>query len=549
MTVPADVAVAGEDVERPCCHAISSRIRNVMLSGVLGLTILGHANAAAPAVDADLPPPETVGVTIPPGQIERAIAKLDDLAKDIMRRTGIPGMAVAVSRDGKTVYARGFGVRRAGAPETVDADTVFQLASLSKSVGATVVAREVGLHVVDWQTPIVRHLPWFVLGDEWITQHVTIADMYAHRSGLSDHAGDDLEDIGYDQRQILERLRYLPDDSFRAKYDYTNFGITAAAEAVAAAAGKDWATLSEDAIYAPLGMNSTSSRFADFERRPNRAVGHVKNSAGAYVPEYQRQPDAQSPAGGVSSSVRDMALWMSMVLQGGTYDRKPIVAPEALLPAITARIVSAPSANARARPGLYGYGFNVGTQPTGRTSIGHSGGFAMGAGTTYALIPSVGVGIVVLSNAQPTGAVESLSAMFVDLVQFGSVSRDWLRAYGDVMAPMLVPFGSLYGRPIPQHPTQAASLQSYVGDYANDYVGDASVVQHGDALTLQLGPAKAEYHLRHWDGNIFVYTPAGENAPDGSVSQAAFTMDASGRATALAIEYFAASGRGDFVRK
>ena len=85
---------------------------------------------------------------------------------------------------------------------------MFQLASVSKSIGATVVAHQVASGVVAWNTPIVKHLPWFALGDDWVTRHVTIADMYAHRSGLPDHAGDELEDIGYDMEQVLRRLRY-----------------------------------------------------------------------------------------------------------------------------------------------------------------------------------------------------------------------------------------------------------------------------------------------------------------------------------------------------
>ena len=85
----------------------------------------------------------------------------------------------------------GFGVGRVGTTDAVNADTVFQLASVSKSIGATVVAHQVASGVVAWNTPIVKHLPWFALGDDWVTRHVTIADMYAHRSGLPDHAGDE----------------------------------------------------------------------------------------------------------------------------------------------------------------------------------------------------------------------------------------------------------------------------------------------------------------------------------------------------------------------
>ncbi|MFD2030285.1 serine hydrolase domain-containing protein [Ancylobacter dichloromethanicus] len=180
----------------------------------------------------------------------------------------------------------------------MDADTVFQLASLSKAVAGTVVAHEVGARTVSWETPVIQHLPWFRLKDQWVSEHATIADLMSHRSGLPDHGGDILEDIGFDRRAVLERLRLLPLEPFRISYAYTNFGFTAGAEAVAVAAGKDWATLSEDVLYTPLGMTSTSSRFADFDKRANKAVNHVRVN-GSFVHKYQREPDAQSPAGGV----------------------------------------------------------------------------------------------------------------------------------------------------------------------------------------------------------------------------------------------------------
>ena len=514
----------------------------------LGLAAIVSTAAAAATPDPSLPPSLTVAAAIPDGQIDRAIGQLDELVADVLRRSGVPGMAVAVVRDGQTVYAKGFGVRRVGAPEPVDADTVFQLASVSKSVTATVVAREVSRHVVDWDTPIVRDLPWFALQDDWITRHVTIADMLAHRSGLPDHAGDDLEDIGYDRRQVLERLRFLPLHSFRDEYAYTNFGFTAAAAATAAAAGTDWASLSQQAIYAPLGMTSTSSRFADFERRPNRAVGHVK-VADAYAPKYQRQPDAQSPAGGVSSSVRDMAHWMTMVLQGGAYGGSQIIAADALLPAVTGQIVSSHATDIAERSGLYGYGFNVGTLPSGRVTLSHSGGFALGAGTNYLLIPSAHIGIITLTNAEPIGAAEAVDAGFADLVQFGTVTRDWLAGYGRLMEPLNAPVGSLRAQAPPANPAPAAALAVYAGRYDNDYDGEAVVVVQGDRLVLQIGPAAMAFPLRHWDANVFVYTPTGENAPDGSLSAATFTVDAAGHASAVALEFLAASGKGNFVRR
>ena len=126
-------------------------------------------------------------------------------------------------------------------------------------------------------------------------------------------------------------MRHLPLAPFRISYAYTNFGLTAAAEAVAAAAGKSWEDLSDEVLYRPLGMASTSSRFADFVARPNHAVNHVK-VGDKWEPRFQRDPDPQSPAAGVSSSVNDMARWLTMVLANGTYNGQRITSPEALLP-------------------------------------------------------------------------------------------------------------------------------------------------------------------------------------------------------------------------
>ncbi|MBB3773772.1 CubicO group peptidase (beta-lactamase class C family) [Angulomicrobium tetraedrale] len=504
--------------------------------------------AALPASAEDLPPPPFISaVAISDGQIDAAVTRLDSLAEALMKKTGIPGMAVAVVKEGKTVYAKGFGIRRVGAPDKVDADTVFQLASLSKAVAGTVVAHEVGAGRVSWETPVIEYLPWFRLKDPWVSEHVTIADLMSHRSGLPDHGGDNLEDIGFDRRAVMERLRLLPLDPFRISYAYTNFGFTSGAEAVAVSAGKDWATLSEDALYKPLGMASTSSRFADFDTRANKVVNHVPVN-GSFAPKYQRQPDAQSPAGGVSSSVNDMARWMAMVLEGGTYEGKPIIDAEALLPAISAQMISGPSSAVAARPGFYGYGFNVSINPAGRVQLSHSGAFSSGAATAFTMLPSAGVGIIVLTNAWPLGAPEALAAEFTDLVQFGKIERDWLAAYGARLAAVNRPTGSLVGKERPRNPAPAARLSDYVGTYSSDYYGTLDIVRSGEGLAVRLGPAGKPYKLAHWDGDAFTFEPSSENATDGSISLATFKKQASSFGS-VTLESLDENGLGTFARK
>ncbi|MBE0528203.1 MAG: serine hydrolase, partial [Thermoleophilia bacterium] len=146
----------------------------MLLAIALGLSSPDGAHAFDLAIDDKLPPSQAVAVPAPPEQIDAAVNRLDELASAIMKKSGMPGLSVAVVRGGKTVYAKGFGVRKLGEDAKVDVDTVFQLASLSKPVGASVVAAQVGKGVVKWDDPIVKYLRWFALSDKAVSRMVTI---------------------------------------------------------------------------------------------------------------------------------------------------------------------------------------------------------------------------------------------------------------------------------------------------------------------------------------------------------------------------------------
>ncbi|HEX2284347.1 MAG TPA: serine hydrolase, partial [Mycobacterium sp.] len=429
----------------------------------------------------DVPPPLVPAMDLPENAVQNAVAKIDGLAEDLMSKSGIPGMAVAVVHGGKTVYAKGFGVKDVRNGDEVDPDTVFQLASLSKPVSATVVARQVGMNAIGWDTPIVEKLPSFALSDPTVTRMVTVGDMFSHRSGLPDHAGDELEDLGHDRRYVLERLRQLPLDPFRISYAYTNYGFTTGAEAVAVSAGKSWEDLADEALLRPLGMTSTSYRFADYEARPNRAIGHI-HVDNKYEPLYIRDPQPQAPAGGVSSSVNDMTRWLAMVLANGSHDGKQVVDEKALLPAVTPQIVSSRATEPAMRSGFYGYGFNVSPTSAARMELSHSGAFELGAGTNIVILPSADVAIIALTNATPSGVPEALNAQFGDLVQFGEIREDWYPLYRDVLAPLEKPVGSLVGEQRPANPAPAGPLSSYVGTYNNDYWGPARITEKDGKL-------------------------------------------------------------------
>lgn len=479
-------------------------------------------------------------------QVEVAAKNLLANARREMKSTGIPGMAIAVVFEGKVLLAEGLGVREVGTTQSVDPDTVFQLASISKPIGSTVIAALVGKKIVSWDSRLSDLDPSFAMSDAWVSREIQICDLYSHRSGLPAHAGDLLEDLGYSQAEILHRLRFLaPEGSFRAHYAYTNFGLTAAAVAVAKAAGKDWATLSEDVLYKPLGMKSTSSRYADFIARPNRASGHQWIN-GKWVHTSQRQPDAQSPAGGVSSSINDLVSWMQLQLQEGKFHGRSIVSEAALaethLPFIRTGI-----RRDTGQPTFYGLGWDTLRDSKGRLRLSHSGAFAMGASTFVALLPEQDLGVVILTNASPLGVPEGLGNIFLDEALEGSATEDWLKIFKAVFARMMDPTYP----PLPPNPpkiaTPALAGAAYAGTYANDFFGQATVTSTDKGLVLSLGPEGKSQPLIHWDRDIFAYDPIGEMAT--GPSPVIFTVGPDGTAREMKIEHLDVHGAGTFRRE
>lgn len=503
-------------------------------------TLLATILAAGPiaAAAGSTNPADTSDVIITQAHIDKAVASLDGIAADLMRKTGVPGMAIAVVERGKIVYAKGFGVRDVSTKKPVDPHTVFQIASVSKSIASTVVAGAVGRGVVKWSDPVSKYIPGFTLNDPYVGSHVTIADMFAHRSGLPDHAADNLEDLGYTRSQILEKLAFEPLQHWRVTYNYTNFGLTSAAQAVATAENTSWEQLSHDILYAPLGMTSTSSRYDDFLREPNRASLHVRTSSGWQV--SSRDPDPQSPAGGVSSNVLDLAKWMILQIDNGAYGGRQLIAKNPLLATHLPHIMAGPLASPLSRANFYGYGMNVNYDEAGRLHLSHSGAFAKGAATAYELLPSAKLGIMVLTNGIPLGVPESITKMFYDIVEFGSVQIDWFAVYSPVFVQMLAPNGKLAGKTPPTQAVASQPLSSYVGTYANDYYGPATIAANAATLTMTYGAKPFVVTLKHWSGNTFAFVPSGENTSGIS----AVTFDGS----KMTIEYLNENGLGTFTR-
>ena len=515
-------------------------------AGALALVLTACASSSESQPDAEpSTAPSATGITAE--TVESSFDTLDQIAEDVMAETGVPGIAIAVVYDDETVYQKGFGVRRSDSDEPVEPETVFQIASLSKPVSATIMAGMAGDGVFAWADPIVGYAPDFQLSNPYVTENVSFADLFAHRSGIpGGPAGNDLEAVGFDRATILERMRYVPLEPFRITYSYSNFGMTMAGEAAARAAGTSWEQASQEVLFEPAGMTSSSMSYADFISRDNRAALHIQRD-GEWVPAFERMPDAQAPAGGMSSNVVDLARWMRLSLAEGNLDGNQIIDSETLDQTHTPQILKRPpSPTIGSAADFYGLGWDILTDETGTIRWTHSGAFSTGAATAASLIPNENTGIVVLSNGAPIGVPEAIADAYLQYLQTGDADTEGnLELWSER-------FAGLYGEPEldlaspPANPLPARAESAYVGTYRNPYVGDV-VIRTGDAgLEMVVGPENRVFPLTHWDADTFYYFDAPE-LPD-FPSTVTFDVNDGSTASTVTISAFNQARQGTLER-
>lgn len=479
--------------------------------------------------------------TSKPDDINIILSKYETIANQLMQKAHVPGMAIAIVKGQKVVYLKGFGVRRAGFNEPVDENTVFQIASVSKPITSTVIAKLVGEKKVDWSTKIHQLTDRFTLSDVWTSQQLTIADLLSHRSGLPDHAGDILEDLGYSRDQIIHKLRFINQlDDFRASFNYTNFGFSEAAYAVSEHFNQSWQELLNEKLLKPLSMRRTSSLNQDFMNHQNRVALHViKDDKPQAL--YQRNPDAQAPAGGISSSISDLSQWLIMLINDGRYKNKQIVDAAALSdthqPHNTFFLPEKPWSD-------YGYGWNVSRHDNGQVQYGHSGAFVLGVRSVVTVRPDQKMGIIILTNAAITGLPEVLSQTWFDLYDNGQVTKDWYAIINPILVESLTP--KKYLEEKPDQTFKPMPLSRYAGLFHNDYFGDIEVSLKNQDLMLAIGPEKKEFKLTHWNRDTFYLETIGEMAS--GKSPVTFVMDEEGSANSVTIAAFNEFGEGRFTK-
>ncbi|MBA4317220.1 MAG: serine hydrolase [Flavobacterium sp.] len=346
--------------------------------------------------------------------------QLDKLVESTLKNFDVPGISVAIVKDGKVIHAKGYGVKSILTNEKVDANTLFGIASNSKAFTSAALAMLVDEGKVKWDDKVIKHLPNFKMYNEYVTNEFTIRDLLTHRSGLGLGAGDLMFWPGgtdFTPKDVVENLQYLkPVSAFRTKYDYDNLLYIVAGEIIQKVSGKSWCDFIEERMMKPLEMNNSAASFVRLKDTTNVIAPHVPTDGKLKVIS-RYQDHIFDAAAGIYSSVNDLSKWMIMQLQNGKYgsEKQNSMFSEKEQNEMWQLQTIIPS-NARAPYNTHFSGYGLGwflSDVKGYKQVSHTGGLE-GIVTQVTLFPELNLGIVVLTNQQSGAAFSAITNTIKD---------------------------------------------------------------------------------------------------------------------------------------
>ena len=444
------------------------------------------------------------------------LQQLDATVERVRSTFDVPGIAVAVVKDGQIVLERGYGVRELGKPGAVQADTLFAIASNTKAFTATslnLLAEQGKLKMDD---RVIDHLPGFRMSDPYVTGEMRLRDLLSHRSGLSLGAGDLLfwPTTSYSNQEVVQRLARVPlKAGFRDRYAYDNILYAVAQQVIEQVSGQTYAEFLQQHIFTPVGMRGTRYNADHVQPGDTAAVGHAKYDFSQLRTVAPLTWSNNAGAGGIYSSVHDMARWMNVQLaHGALEDGTPLFSAksqQAMWQMITPQVVPEPSvpALAAARPNFAGYGEGWSLSDyRGQKLVWHTGGWP-GMVSRVTLVPGQNLGIVVLTN-QEVGAAFNAVTMAVLDAYLKAPETDWVAAYAAAVATAQEKADEGWARhQAARDPGSRPSLPlaRYAGGYRDAWYGDVFVEQQGRTLRLRFGrTAQLVGTLEHWQHDTFL---------------------------------------------
>jgi CubicO group peptidase (beta-lactamase class C family) len=419
----------------------------------------------------------------------------------------VPGLAIAVVKDGRIVFAKGYGVREAGKPAPVDTQTLFAIGSTTKAMTAASIGMLVDEGKVHWDDRVTKILPSFQLADAYVTRELTIRDLLTHRAGLGNadvlwYRADNSPE------EVIRRVRFAdPAYSLRSSFIYQNVMYAVAGQVIATTSGMPWEQFVRTRIFRPLGMPNTVPLLDSARRRSNVASPHYRLGDTIRV-VTNASVDAVASAGAVWSSVADMARWMLFVLDSGRVDGRRLLKPATYAEWLKPETMVTPEEfypTARlTKPHWTTYAFGWFQEDySGRMVDFHTGSID-GMVAIIGLIPDERLGVYVLANLDHAEVRHALMYRVFD-AYLGNSPRDWsgdlLRLYGGIRAAADSTQRRAEARRIP-NTRPSLSLDQYAGTYADSLVGDVTVTLENGKLRLRASSTHAGT-LEHWEYDTF----------------------------------------------
>lgn len=438
-------------------------------------------------------------------EIPTQLQGFDEFVHTMMQDWKLPGLALAIVKDGEVILSQGFGKRNIAQGLEVTANTLFPIGSCTKAFTTTIMGMLVDEGKLDWDAPVKQYLPTFKMYDPYVTEHMTPRDLVTHRSGLPRH---DL--MWYHstrtRQELFDRLQYLePSKDFRSLWQYQNLMYMTAGYLAGEVIGESWEDLVQKRIFDPLGMTSsnfsviTSRQTPDFALPYREEKDEVKETA--FYDEFQ----AIAPAGAIVSNVVDMSKWLLLNLNKGKHGDTQLISEAQLTQIHTPQmVVSDPKKYTEIFYTSYSLGWLV-TSYRGHTMIQHGGGID-GFSALTTLLPDDNIGIVALTNMEgcPVHSIVTFNACerLLDLEL-----APWHERLKKEVAEMKTATEkskeqSTSDRVPDTHPSH--ELDAYTGDFEHPGYGTLSIIR--DEGQLKASFNAMVFPLTHYHYDIFEAT-------------------------------------------
>jgi len=415
----------------------------------------------------------------------------------------VPGLAVAVVKDGRVVFAKGYGVRELGKPEPVTTRTLFAVGSTTKAMTAALLAMLADDGKLRLDDPVIQHLPGFVLSDPYLTREVTVRDLLTHRAGMP-NADFLWYRSGASPAEVLKRFALVKrETSLRSHFTYQNVMYHAAGQVAGAASGTPWPELLRHRILGPLEMAGTAPTLATILSGAEVAAPHYEMEGVTKVVR-NAAVDNVAAAGSVWSSVSDMAKWLTFLLAGGQAGGTRLLSEKGVQELFTPQAIVGPDGfyptTRLTKPHWTTYGLGWFQQDYDGRAVDFHTGSIDGMVAICGLVRAENLGVVVLANRDHAELRHALMLRVFDLCGRGP-ARDWsaelLKLYGDLQAEGKAKQAKIEeGRVAGTRPTLPPA--AYAGTYDDSLYGSVSVTEDNGTLRMAQGP-ELTAQLEHWN--------------------------------------------------